>query len=54
VKRNFDEIIDSIATKFHSEFIHGNERTDTKKIAILYTSFILLEYLKLMEERDDV
>ena len=54
MKKDFSEIVDKIATKFHAEFIHGSERTDTKKIALLYTSYILLEYLKLIEDDNEV
>ena len=45
------DIIFNISQKFHREFIKISSNDETRNIALTYTTFVLTEYLKMMEER---
>ena len=42
-------IIFKISEKFHDKFIKTSDNEETKKIALMYTSFILTQFLEMME-----
>lgn len=44
------DIIFNISQKFHKEFIKNKETDETRKIALTYTTFILSEYLRIVED----
>jgi hypothetical protein len=52
-----EELVDAIfkiSQKFHNQFIKNKETDETRRIALEYTSFILSEYFKMIEEENAV
>jgi len=50
VNEELVDIIFNISKKFHKEFIKNKETDETRKIALTYTTFILSEYLRIVED----
>jgi len=50
VNEELVDIIFSISRSFHDKFIKSAETDETRKIALTYTTFILSEYLRMVED----
>ena len=51
MNEDLGDIILKISVKFHDKFIKTSSNDETRNIALTYTTFVLTEYLKMMEER---